>query len=238
MSTKIEHTIYIDETCHLENDSQPVMCIGYTKIESENYDVLKNQIKKIKLEYKSPTEIKWNKLSMSRLPLYKALIDFFFDHDIQFRAVLVKNKSNLNHSVFNKGDHNTFYYKLTYQLLNNQWVNPADTSYKVLIDIKDTWGNIRLRKLKEVFDNKHYGNSPFLHFQNIKSHENEFIQYADLFIGAIAYKAKEEHLKPEASEVKKEIVNYLEEKSGYQIDDGTPPWEEKFNIHDFQLKSF
>ena len=137
-------SIYIDETCHLENDNQSVMCIGYTKIDQLAYQSIKESIKSIKLKHKAPTEIKWNKLSLSRLDLYKELIDYFFKSPIEFRCVLVKNKSNLDHEKFNRGDHNAFYYKLVYQLLNNPWVNPSDTNYRVILDIKDTRGKQRL----------------------------------------------------------------------------------------------
>ena len=229
-------SIYIDETCHLENDGQSVMCIGYTKIDYDNYKEIKENIKSIKLKHKSPTEIKWNKLSLSRIELYKALIDHFFSASIEFRCVLVKNKSNLDHEKFNRGDHNAFYYKLVYQLLNNTWVNPADTNYRVILDIKDTRGKERLVELKKWLDRKNGTNTPFKFFQHIRSHENELLQLTDLFIGAISYKARKEHEKEGASKIKVEVLKYLEEKSGYSLDDGTIPWESKFNIFDFQTR--
>lgn len=229
-------SIYIDETCHLENDDQSVMCIGYTKIDYDNYQLIKESIKAIKIKHKSPTEIKWNKLSLSRVNLYKELIDFFFQAAIEFRCVLVKNKSNLDHDKFNRGDHNAFYYKLIYQLLNNNWVNPADTNYRVILDIKDTRGKERLIELKKWLDNKHGENSHFKYFQHIRSHENELLQLTDLFIGAISYKARHEYEKENSSEVKRQVIQYLEEKSGYSLDDGTIPWESKFNIFDFQTR--
>ncbi len=241
MKKQKTNIIYIDESCHLENDKQELMCIGYTKVEADNYEALKSQIKALKLKHKSPTELKWNKLSYSRIALYKALIDFFFEVPIQFRAILVKNKKYLDHTKFNKGDHNSFYYTLVFLLLRNPWINSLDIKHKVILDIKDTRGRERLEKLdlrlKKEYKQKYNSKSPFTFFQHIRSHENEFLQIADFFIGAITYKAKKEHLKENASPVKKEIINYLEEKSGYLLDDGTHPFEEKFNIFDFQIQS-
>lgn len=229
--------LYIDESCHLEHDSQSVMCIGYTKINRTDYETTKQAIKAIKLRYKSPTELKWNKLSSSRLPMYKALIDFFFESNIDFRCVLVKNKSNLDHEKFNRGDHNAFYYKVIYLLLNNHYTNPVNDKYRVILDIKDTRGSERLSELENCLTHKNHGESPFVYFQNIRSHENELIQLTDLFIGAITYKARGQHLQDNASAVKCELIKYLEEKSGYSLDDGTEPWERKFNIFDFQISS-
>ena len=241
MSNKYQHNIYIDESCHLENDIHSLMCIGYTKVASKDYERYKNEIKKIKLKHKAPTEIKWNKLSNNRLPFYKDLIDFFFASEVSFRAILVKNKQQLDHSKFNKGDHNSFYYTLVFLLLRNPWVNYLEIPHKVILDIKDTRGKERLNRLdtrlNEEYRQKYQRDSPFNFFQHIRSDESEFLQLADFFIGAITYKARGLHLLEKSSEVKKEIVNYLEKKSGYLIDDGTPPFEEKFNIFDFQIQT-
>ncbi|MDF0714842.1 DUF3800 domain-containing protein [Muricauda sp. 334s03] len=241
MKSPYDYTIYIDESCHLENDGQPLMCIGYTKIASKNYQAYKDSLKKLKLKYKSPTEIKWNKLSHSRIDLYKSLIDFFFENDIQFRAILVKNKNQLDHEKYNRGDHNAFYYTLVYLLLRNPYVNYIESPHKVILDIKDTRGKERLNKLdlrlNQEYQNKYNRESPFNFFQHIRSDENEFLQLADFFIGAITYKARKLHKNVGASEVKKEIVSYLEKRSGYLLNDGTPPFEEKFNIFDFQIQT-
>lgn len=230
------YSIYIDESCHLAHDKLPVMCIGYVKILHNNYEQFKEEIKTIKLKHRSPTEIKWNNLSSSRLPLYKELIDYFFKSEMEFRCVLIKNKQNLDHAQFNQGDPNNFYYKTVYLLLNSD-TNPPSHQYKVLLDIKDTRGRERLKKIHEVFENKYHGNSPFQHFQHIHSDESEFLQLADLFIGAITFKTRGLHKGEGTSKAKKELIQYLEETSGYQIDEGTEPWETKFNIFDFQPRS-
>ncbi len=236
----MEKIIYIDESCHLENDKLPLMCIGYTKIDSTNYETYKKEIKAIKLKHKSPTEVKWNKLSMSRVGLYKDLIDYFFEKEIQFRAILVKNKGQLNHNKFNKGDHTSFYYTLVFFLLRNPWVNSSEDIFKVILDIKDTRGKERLHnldiRLNQEYKSKYEQDSPFHFFQHIRSDESEFLQLTDLFIGAITYKARKGHKEENASEVKKIVVDYLEEKSGYVLHDGTNPLEDKFNIFDFQLQ--
>ena len=241
MEINNEHIIYIDESCHLENDKQPLMCIGYTKIPAIRYEEYKEAIKAIKLKYKSPTEIKWNKLSYSRLDLYKALIDFFFDNEIQFRAILVKNKHQLNHEKYNKGDHNSFYYTLVFLLLRNPWVNLTNSPHKVILDIKDTRGKERLKmlvqRLTDEYQKRYNRDSPFNFFQHIRSDESEFLQLADFFIGAITYKSRKMHRKENASKVKVEIIKYIEEKSGYVLHDGTDPREEKFNIFDFRIQT-
>jgi hypothetical protein len=231
------YNIYCDESCHLKNDGKSVMCLGYTKIEQNNYLDLKNKIKQLKLKYNTPTELKWNTISGSRMDFYMALIDFINDNPIEFRCILIKNKQRLDHDQFNEGDVDNFYYKSIYYLLNNPYINPDVNIYRTYLDIKDTRGKGRLKKIEEVLQNKHRGKSPFVFFQHIRSHENEFIQLTDFLMGAIAFKAREEHLKEDASKVKKAVVEYIEKKFGYNISEGTEPWESKFNIFDFQPKS-
>jgi hypothetical protein len=230
------YNLYIDESCHLENDGFPVMCIGYMKITNEAYDEHKNAIKSLKRQFKTPTEVKWSNLSPSRLPLYKALIDYFFDHAIDFRCILVKYKDNLDHAQFNMGSHDNFYYKLIFFLLRAAVNPPHGNQYRVYLDIKDTRGIEKLEKIHEVLTNAYNQNCPFIFFQHIHSSENVLLQLTDIMIGAITYKARGEHLKQGASQSKVELINYLEGKSGYSLDEGTEPWESKFNIFDHQPK--
>ncbi len=227
------YNIYIDESCHLENDPFNVMCIGYVKEHYPAHEQYVADIKAIKSKHKTPFEIKWTKISNSRSDLYHELVDYFFDVDLQFRGILVKYKDKLDHEEFNQGSHDNFYYKLIYFLLRP---NELPNKFRVFLDIKDTRGREKLDKIKEVFDNHHGGESPFVRFQHIHSHDNQLLQLTDLFIGAITYKARDEHEKPEASTVKKEIIAHIEDRSGYDISMGTEPWEEKFNIFDHQPK--
>lgn len=231
MGCFMKFDLYVDESCHLEHDKIPVMCIGYVKVPSEQYLEQKERLKKTVLSYNTPVEIKWQKFSSSRLPLYKALVDLFFDSNIEFRSVLIKYKSRLQHEDFNQGSHDNYYYKMMYYLLRP---NPQDAEYRVFIDIKDTRGKEKLLKLNEIFDNYHHGNSPFIHFQHLRSHESIFFQITDLFIGAICYKARTDIAETEKHKGKLEFIEYLEEKSGFLLNESTPPWETKFNIFDHQ----
>ena len=227
-----EYNIYIDETCHLEHDGIPVMCIGSIKLPKEKYSELTDAIKKIKVKHHNPTEIKWNKLSMSRLALYKELIDLLFDSPMQFRAVLVKKKERLNNALYNESDHNVFYYKAAYYLLRYDISSTA--TYRVYFDIKEAHATKRLKKISEILD-RTCGIGKFTHFQNIKSDEIEFVQLADLLIGAIGYRNRDDIKKTSA--VKNELIDYIEYKAGQSLAQETAKWKNKFNIFDLPLRS-
>lgn len=230
----MKYNLFVDESCHLEHDRIPVMCIGYIKVPHLAYKELYSIFEKIKEKHKTLGEIKWNKFSKSRLPLYKNLVDFFFETPLEFRCVLIKYKDRLNNEDYNQGSHDNFYYNMTYFLLKP---NPIGLEYRIFIDIKDTKGKQKLKKITEVFDNFHKGESPFVHFQHLRSHENIFFQLADLFIGAITYKTRVESKEFEPNDAKMDFISYLESRSGFLLHEGTEPWESKFNIFDHQPKN-
>ncbi len=227
----MKYKFFLDESCHLENDRIPVMCIGYIKVPNLAYVELRKRIITLKLIHKSPMELKWNKFSASRLSFYKALVDLFFSTPLEFRCILLKNKGLLSHGDFRHGNHDNFYYMMIYFLLKP---NPPAKDYDVLLDIKDTRGKAQLIKIQEIFTKYHGGDSPFTHFQHIRSEDNVFIQMADFFIGAIAYKNRQEKNNSLNHSSKNEFIRYLETKSGYTLTNSTPPWVTKFNIFDFE----
>ena len=222
--------IYIDESCHLENDKLPVMCVGGIYADEDNWKECVEGIKQIKLRHHSMGELKWNKVSASRLSLYRELIDFFFSNrSLKFSGLLIKHKENINNERYNKGDHNIFYYKAMFYLIRDL---QTTVSYKVYMDIKDNKGKARLKKLSEVLS-KVCGKDKYTHFQNIRSEESQLVQLADFFIGAIVYKQRQDI--PKKNYTKNQIIEYIEMRSRYSITESTPPWENKFKIWDFQL---
>lgn len=233
----MEYCIYCDESCHLEHDGFPVMCVGAIKVPSDRINEYKVSLKEIKKKFGILHEIKWNTISSTHVPMYKELIDCFFGSDMEFRCVLITYKDRLDKHSFINGDHDNFYYKLIHQLLYNPYAYDYDgknTQYRVFLDIKDANGRSKLDKITRVFNDEFRGCSPFIQFQHIRSHESQFIQLTDIFIGAITYRARNLDQLPEASAAKKTIIEYLELKSGYTLNEGTMPSERKFNILNHQ----
>lgn len=231
-----KYNIYIDESCHLEHDNSNIMCIGYTHVPEDRYIEFRRAIKILKLKHKSPTEIKWNSLSKSRWELYKELIDLFFCNDIEFRAILIKDKNNFGPKSFSRKDQHSYYYKSLSHLLQNK-VFLEKNSYQVFLDVKDTRGKQRIKFLQSELDFHFPKKSPFVSFQHLHSDDNEFLQLTDLFIGAICYKARNLDKAENASEIRVKIINYLEKVYGYTLNDGTAPWDTKFYINDFRIKT-
>ena len=113
----MEYNIYCDESCHLEHDHQKSMVTGAIWCPKNDVTKISEQIRKIKREYNANGEIKWVKVSKSRENYFIKLIVYFFAEEfLNFRALVVDDKLKLNHDYFNKGSHDSFYYKTFYYI--------------------------------------------------------------------------------------------------------------------------
>ena len=111
--------IYCDESCHLECDEQNAMVIGGISCPDFYRHVVYKEIERLKRKHQIPSyvEIKWTKVSPSKIEFYKDLIKYFFDNDLlHYRAVVIPDKKQLNHLKFSQ-THDDFYYKTYYYLL-------------------------------------------------------------------------------------------------------------------------
>lgn len=64
------------------------------------------------------------------------------------------SKSNLNHEKYNQGSHDLWYYKAYFYLLDA--MIGYSEEYRIFIDIKDTCGGTKVKKLQEVLCNNKY----------------------------------------------------------------------------------
>jgi hypothetical protein len=172
--------IYCDESCHIENDHKKIMFLGSTSVAYNQVKFHTAQINELKKKHRFYGEIKWSKVSKSKLRFYLELVDYFFATDLQFRCVGVQ-KTKINAGAFNMS-YDDFYYRMYYSLLNHN-INTT-YHYNVYLDIKDTLSAYKVNKLKEVLNTK-FG--VFRNVQNIRSHESIIMQITDFMMGAISY---------------------------------------------------
>lgn len=233
----MEYNIYCDESCHLEHDNQKYMVLGGIICEKSNRKIIKNDLISIKIKnnIKENAEIKWNKVSPSKLEYYKELVDYFFDSEmLRFRAMII-DKTQINHEKFNQ-THDDWYYKMYYELLKNL-AEPKDNNY-IYLDIKDTKSAKKVEGVKNYLNMRmrEFEYEPIKHIQSINSQESPILQLADLFIGAIGYRNREMFNKDSASNAKTELMKYIVEKSGYSLVKSTLLSEKKFNLFHINLQ--
>lgn len=218
--------IYSDESSHT-NNGNGLMLLGAIWTTPESAKLLSGQVKLVKIKHDTSIrrEIKWTKVSPSKLDYYKDLLDLFIDNDqINYRSVIV-DKSKLDHAVHNH-THEDFYYILQYNLIRNI-ASKRVGHFKIYLDYKDSWSNSRCQELVRYLSNT--GNIVG-HFnaQAVRSHEVTAIQLADLITGIVSYANKPEE--QQKSSAKTELVSYLQDKIGQKFNITTPYDVEKFNL--------
>lgn len=222
------YNVYCDESCHLQNDHQLVMVLGAIWCPLEKTREIAVRIREIKQRHglASSFEIKWSKVSPAKQQFYMDLVDYFFDDDdLHFRSLIVPDKTKLRHEDFLQ-DHDTWYYKMYFDLLKVLFVPQAE--YRIYLDIKDTRSSQKIEELHTVLcDNMYdFERKIIKRIQTIRSHEAEQMQLADLLIGIICYANRG----LQTNEAKLELVERMRQRSNYTLTQSTLLREDKVNL--------
>jgi hypothetical protein len=224
----VTYNVYCDESCHLQNDYQNVMVLGAVWCPMEKSRSIAIDIREIKKRHNMPPkfESKWIKVSPAKLNFYQDLLDYFFNNvDLHFRALVVPDKSLLNHEIFGQ-DHDTWYYKIYFDMLK-VILNPDDC-YRIYLDIKDTRSAVKIVNLHDVLCNNMYDFQRQIieRVQTVHSHEIEVLQITDLLVGIISYANR--HLSD--SPAKFALLEHMRKRSGYELTKTTLLRESKVNL--------
>ena len=226
--TRTIYNVYCDESCHLEHDGQSVMVLGAVWCALDKTREVSIRLREIKARHGvgADFEVKWKKVSRAGLAFYLDIIDYFFDDDdLHFRAVVIPDKSVLDHARFSQ-DHDSWYYKMYFTLLSA--ILDPDNCYRIYLDIKDTRSQDKVLKLHEVLANSVYDFQREIveRVQLVRSHEVELLQLADLLIGSVSYANR--GLATNAGKV--ELVRRVQQRSGYSLTRTTLLREDKLNL--------
>jgi len=221
-------SIYCDESCHLENDRQPIMVLGAVWCPQERVHEINVRIREIKVKYSlSPDfEMKWTKVSPARRDFYQEMMDYFFDDDdLHFRGLVVTDKSKLQHPRFAQ-DHDDWYFKMYFDMLKIL-LTPSARFY-IYLDIKDTRSAGKVAKLHDVLAHNMYDfdRSIIRRVQTVRSHEIGILQLADILIGAVSYANR----KIQTSSAKLALVERMRSRSRYSLTRTTLYREDKVNL--------
>ncbi|PHQ27368.1 hypothetical protein CLH62_07315 [Marinobacter guineae] len=223
-----EYNVYCDESCHLENDGQKAMVLGAVWCPKDKRLEIAERIREIKQKHglEGDFEIKWTKVSPSKLAFYQDIVDYFFDDDdLHFRGLVVPDKSVLDHKQHQQ-DHDEWYYKMYFTMLKT--IFDPESRYYVYIDIKDTLGHEKVEKLQDILCTNAYDFSRKMiaDVKRVHSHEVEHLQVADLLIGALSYL----HRGLSGNSAKEALIARIRQRSGYRLTLNTMMRELKFNL--------
>ncbi len=230
--TDMEYNIYCDESCHLEHDDSNAMTIGAIWMPKDISAKVSNDIKNIKVKHGVPIcrELKWSKISPSSLSLYKDLVRYFFDSSyLNFRCILIKDKTRLDHKKYNQ-THNNWYDKMYYDMLKH--ILKTSNQYYVYVDYKDTHSHYNSSiLLKYLRSEKHDNDAKSIkRVQPIRSDEVQVMQLVDILIGAVAMKNRHFDNTVHRSSAKLEVAQLIAQLSGSNLSDSSSYSEKKFNI--------
>ena len=228
----ITYNIYCDESCHLEHDRQSAMVLGAVWCPKEKAHEISVHMRELKKSHGLSTtfEIKWTKVSQGQQAFYLDLIDYFFDNDdLHFRALVVQDKSKLQHELYEQ-THDTWYYKMYFDML--KVILDPQSCYRIYLDIKDTRSAAKISKLHDVLCNNIYDFQRQIiePVQTVRSHEVEILQLTDMLIGAVSYVNRGLHM----NAAKLAVVERMRERSGYSLTKTTLLRENKVNLFMWQ----
>ena len=146
--------VYCDESCHLEHDRIPVMAWGAVSCPADEVRAVAEVVRALKAAHglKSDFEAKWTKVSPAKGAFYLALVDLFLADDrLRFRGLVVPDKARLDHARFDQS-HDDWYYKMYFTMLRPVFTAPHH--YRIYLDVKDTRGGPKTRKLHEVLPSR------------------------------------------------------------------------------------
>lgn len=220
--------IYCDESCHLENDHHKSMVIGGISCPINKVRDIGLKIRQLKEKHNMnrKMEIKWIKISPAKYDFYSDLIDLFVKEEcLRFRAIKIADKKQLNHKKFHQ-THNEWYYKMYYDMLRH--ILQPYKNYKIYVDIKDTIGCEKICKLKDIL--QYTSKNKSIEVQQIRSHESELLQLADVLIGAVGYKDRMSEVNTKPSPAKIELCEKIEHVLGVDFGKNSRYSEQKFNL--------
>ncbi len=205
------------------------LMIGSLWLPAELRDEVKAKIAMLRERHNAWGEIKWSKVSPSRLGFYLDLVEMFFGYgnQVRFRCIGVdRDQSDVD---LHDGDQELGFYKVYYQVLHH-WILDFNT-YRIFCDLKTNRDNQRFQKLKRVLGNANLS-ADVECVQALPSKQVVLIQLTDLLLGAASSRINETLRRGTAKE---SVVLDLEERLGRRL---APTYrsERKFNIFKIDLR--
>lgn len=220
------YNVYCDESRHLLHDRAKAMVLGALYLPTSHVPMVNDRIREIKAAHGvSPDfQFKWTKVSPSMIGLYEDLIDVYLATDVLSYRAIVAEKEGLDHERFDQ-THDEWYYKMYFLLLRR--VIQKTNSYRVFVDIKDSNGQKKVDKLREILEYVTKSADSIKIMQQIRSRESSLLQLADLIAGAISHV---NNCKP-GSEAKQRLVAKLREGVDEPLTETTTPMSKrKMNV--------
>ncbi len=220
-----EVSIYCDESRHEGQSSQRYMVIGGLWLPRANRGEILAGLRAIQQRHGVTGELKWGKVSKTKLPGYQAVVDFIAARpDVHFRCIVV-DKSKVDHDKYFQNDRQFGFWVFYWHCLK-QWLGNGNT-YFVSIDFKPESLNSGPRRLREVLAKECIKRAWLQSLACVDSRENLFCQVADIFIGAVGYEQNALAGSPAKTALAKHIAARFDRRD---LKGSDVPSQQRFNI--------
>ncbi len=205
--------IYIDES---SQNKHTYLVLGGLGVHLADRPQLEGLIAKARLPELPHGEAKWTKVSASKLPAYKRLVDVIFDHPRLVHChTLVVDTREVDDSTYNDGNREIGFNKEIYQLAT-KFARLYPDLFHVYPDYRKTNQSpeeLRLilnRGRSKAGDKRDW---PFRRCHFRESHECLPLQLIDIVIGSLAYELNGHNQAADASAAKCELSGYVKERA-------------------------
>lgn len=238
-----KHHVYCDES----STKSRFMVYGGIITSADNVPGFDALLAKWRSEKNMNGELKWTKVSKSKLAHYKSLVDLFFDHaekrHLHFKAV-VFDTDEIDYATYHKGDESLGFYKFYYYFLLYKFGPYASTDEHrlwVFLDQRSDATHIKLGTLRNVLAagiRKKFSRTVDVvrRVEARVSHDCDLMQIADVLMGAVGFHCNGMDKKAGASPAKIALAEHIckRAKLGNLLLQ-TPMWKRHFEIWRFKF---
>ena len=178
-------SVYCDESRHEGQRAQHYMVIGGLWLPRDKRGEILATLRPIQQHYRITSELKWGKVTQTKLAGYQALVDAIAARtDVHFRCIVV-DKSKVDHDKYFQNDRQLGFWVFYWYCLK-QWMGNHNT-YFISIDFKPESLLAGPTRLRHQLERECVGRAWIKSLNCVDSRENLFCQLADVFIGAVGY---------------------------------------------------
>ena len=174
------YNVYCNESLYSTHDGGSVTALGVLVCESSQVRNLSDEVRALKSKHRLKTnfEIKWTKVSPSKMDFYLALVNLVLDDDrLDFHGIVRIDESRVEFS------RDRFYDELYCQIFDS--VLRLRQRYRMYLNVRDTRGGWMIRRLQDMASAA--GERYVERIQQVRSRESELLQAVDLLAGALTY---------------------------------------------------
>jgi len=225
----MRYNIYCDEA---STTDARYMLIGGLWVPWEAEPRVRAALAEVRDRHNLQAEMKWTKVSATKLQAYKDFIDTFFtDASISFKCIVLDTHI-LDYKTFHRGDEELGFYKFYFQLVSRNL--SIDHLYWLFADERKNRKPYRLVVLRLTVNRwwkKRAELEPLRNVEPRVSHGEDLLQLADVLLGAIAYAWNER----KGSQAKLALVAHIAQRLGWPtLRIATRPTAPKVNIWKWQ----